>query len=357
MQAEQPPGAAGSTAGPSFWLDPPPEAGPPLEGGSRVEVAIAGGGYAGLCTALELRRRGVAVAVLESELCGFGASGRNAGHLTPTIGKDLPSLLRGFGRERGGALVRLADSAVERVEGLISEHAIDCSYRPYGNVVAGIHMGQAKRLEAAARAGIELGAALRMLEPAELAERELPRSFVCGYLEQRGGVLDPGAYVRGLRAAAIAAGVEVHERTPLLEIDGGPNGLRLRTPRGELHAERLVVATNAYTRMLGTPDGGPVALWVSMLATEPLPLAVRERIGWSGEEGIYTAHEVLESHRLTADGRIVSGSRFVRYGGRDPLPDHDPDVFARIETMMRSRFPEAEEVPVARFWSGPIGCN
>ena len=121
----------------------------------------------------------------------------------------------------------------------------------------------------------------------------------------------------------------------------------------------LVVATNAYSRELGTPANGPVATTVSLLVTEPLPLEVRERIGWPGGEGIYTAHEVLESHRLTADGRILSGSRHVRYGNRGrPLPDAgDPDVYARIESVFRRRFPEAAEVGVARFWSGPIGFN
>lgn len=132
----------------------------------------------------------------------------------------------------------------------------------------------------------------------------------------------------------------------------------LRTPRGELDADRVVVATNAYARELGTPAGGPVSLRVSLLATEPLPLELRERIGWSGEEGVYTAHEVLESHRLTADGRILSGSRYVRYdNGGLPLPDRDAEVFALTEAMLRRRFPELGGLPIARFWSGPIGLN
>ncbi|MBK5116152.1 MAG: FAD-dependent oxidoreductase, partial [Thermoleophilia bacterium] len=175
--------------GPSLWLDPAPEAGPPLEGAARADVAVIGAGYTGLSAAIELRRRGLEVAVLERDYAGFGASGRNAGHLTPTIGKDLPSLLKGFGRERGGALIRLAESAVEHVEDAIGEHRIGCSYRPAGNLVAGIHAGQRRRLERSAAAGGELGAALQMLDSSELAERGIPRSFTCGYLEKRGGVL------------------------------------------------------------------------------------------------------------------------------------------------------------------------
>jgi gamma-glutamylputrescine oxidase len=347
--------------GPSLWLElePEPEPETTLSGMAETEVAVIGAGYAGLSTAIELRRRGVDVALLERRYAGFGASGRNAGHLTPTIGKDLPSLLRGFGRERGGALVRLADRAVEHVESLIAELGIDCAYRQVGNVVAGIHAGQRRRLERAAAAGISLGADLQPLRPAELADRGLPEAFTCGYLERRGGVLDPGRYVRGLLAAAREAGAEVHERSPVLAIESRPGGaVTLRTPHGELRAGRVVVATNAYSRELGTPRGGPVAVRVALLATEPLPADARARIGWQGEEGVYTAHEILESHRLTADGRIVSGSRYLRYGNRGlPLPDRDPAVFALTEAMLRRRFPEIGELPIARFWSGSIGFN
>jgi gamma-glutamylputrescine oxidase len=346
--------------GPSFWLDPPPEPGPPLEDERSVDVVVIGGGFAGLSAAIELRRRGIAVAVLERHFAGYGASGRNAGHLTPTIGKDLPSVLRGFGRERGGALVRLAESAVRHVEETLDEHRIDCRYRAVGNVVAGIHDGQRRRLERSARAGIELGASLRLLDRDELRERGLPNAFTCGFLEQRGGVLDPGGYVRGLAAAARRSGAEIWEASPALEIQraGSGNGLEVRTPQGAIRAQRLVMATNAYTRELGVPARGPVSIRVTLLVTEPLPPEVRAAVGWPGEEGVYTAHEALESHRLTADGRILSGSRYVRYepGGR-PAERRDPDVFARTEAMMRARFPELEAVPVARFWSGPTAFN
>lgn len=350
---------AADARGPSFWLEDPPQPGPSLEGERSADVVVVGGGFAGLSAAIELRRRGVGVTVLERDFAGYGASGRNAGHLTPTIGKDLPSVLRGFGRERGGALIRLAEEAVRHVEEAIAERGIDCRYRAVGNVVAGIHDGQRRRLERSARAGVELGASLQMLGRRELRERGIPSAFTGGYLEQQGGVLDPGRYVRGLADAAREAGAEVWEGTPALETQPAPgDGVEVRTPRGLVRARRLVVATNAYTRELGVPAGGPVSLRVSLLATEPLPAETRAAIGWAGEEGIYTAHEVLESHRLTVDGRIVSGSRFVRYETTGRAGElRDADVFARTEAVLRSRFPEAEAVPVARFWSGPIAFN
>jgi gamma-glutamylputrescine oxidase len=342
---------------PSLWLDPPPDLGPPLEGDVEADVVVIGAGYTGLWTALALRERGADVVVLERDYAGFGASGRNAGHLTPTIGKDLPTLLRFYGRERAGALVRFAETAVEHVEAAISEHELDCDYVPAGNVLAGVHPGQRLGLEKAAHAAAQVGAAMRMLDQSELAERGLPRCIACGYLEERGGVLHPGKYVRALRERTVDAGARLWESTPVDAIADGPR-VRVETPRGAASAPICVIATNAYTPRLGRLRSAVAPLHVSLFATAPLTAEQRERVGWPGSEGIYTAHEVLESYRLTADGRIVGGSRHVRwpYGGR-ALPDHDPATFAALEAMFRARFPELPDVAVERCWSGPIAMT
>jgi glycine/D-amino acid oxidase-like deaminating enzyme len=151
--------------------------------------------------------------------------------------------------------------------------------------------------------------------------------------------------------------VRLHESTPVDSIADGPR-IRVETPRGSASAPVCAVATNAYTPRLGRLRSAVAPLHVSLFATEPLSEDQRERVGWAGGEGIYSAHEVLESYRLTADGRIVGGSRHVRwsYGGRT-LPDQDPDIFAALEAMFRARFPELADVAVERCWSGPIAMT
>jgi gamma-glutamylputrescine oxidase len=349
----------GSTAGraPSLWLEPPPACGPPLEGEVEADVVVVGAGYTGLWAALALRERGAEVVVLERAYAGFGASGRNAGHLTPTIGKDLPTLLRLYGGERAAALVGFAETAVEHVEAAICRRGLDCDYVAAGNVLAGVYPGQRARLEKAADAGRALGAAVRMLDESELAARGLPRWVACGYLDERGGVLHPGKYVRALREQAIAAGARLCEATPVDAIADGPR-VRVETPRGSASAPICVIATNAYTPRLGRLRSTVAPLYVSLFATAPLTAEQRARVGWPGAEGIYTAHQVLESYRLSADGRIVGGSRHVRwpYAGRI-LPDHDPDTFTALEGMFRARFPELADVAVERCWSGPIAMT
>src|SRR5688572_4075938 len=112
---------------------------PSLRGDVTADVVIVGGGYTGLSTALAMREEGRSVVLLEAKFCGFGASGRNAGHLTPTIGKDVPTLLKLFGKEKTARFVALADTAMSEVERLMSVHSIDCHYEPVGNVIAAVH--------------------------------------------------------------------------------------------------------------------------------------------------------------------------------------------------------------------------
>jgi glycine/D-amino acid oxidase-like deaminating enzyme len=293
------------------------------------------------------------VAVIERESAGFGASGRNAGHLTPTIGKDLPSLLRVFGRQRARRLVALAERAIGHVEELIERHEIECAYHPGGNVIAAIHECQHARLERAARAASELGAQAVWLAPEDMRKRGLPECFSAGVLEGRGGVLDPARYVWGLRRAVLEAGAELYEHTPLLRIEEAPRVV-LHTPRGLLVADRVVLATNAYTPESGRLRSVVLPMIVSLFRTAPLAEEQRAALGWPGREGIYTAHEALESYHLTADRRIVGGARFVRYGfGARRAPEHHPPTFAALERLFRERFPGLD-VAIEEFWSGPI---
>jgi gamma-glutamylputrescine oxidase len=340
---------------PSLWMEEVMDApAPPYRGEGAVDVAIVGAGFTGLSAAIALRAAGASVTVVEREIAGFGASGRNAGHLTPTIGKDLPTLARFYGRERAHGLIALVQRAIGHVETTIAQHGIDCAYEPVGNVMAAVHEKQHHALDRAAEAAGVLGFDGEMLEPAVMRERQLPRAFTRGFLMRRGGILNPGRYVRGLRRVALAAGAVLHEHTPVLHLEDG-DPLVLTMPGGRLRAREVILATNAYTPDLGWLGSRVLRLYVYLFATAPLTAAQREKIGWGGREGIYTAHEMLESYRLTSDQRIVGGAKLVRYGyGGRPLFD-DPATFVAIEDAFRLRFPELADVRITHRWGGPIG--
>ena len=344
----------------SAYLESPPEREPTLAGDARADVAIVGGGLTGLSTALALKRSGVDAVVLEREFCGFGASGRNAGHLTPTIGKDLPTLLMLYGRERTAAIVRFADHCVHRTEELIAELGIACDYAPSGNVMAVVHPKQEKRLRRAAELAGTVGSNVRFLEREEMRARGLPPAFLSGALEGAGGTLDPGKLVLGLRRAALAAGVRIHEGTRVTRIDEGSAPV-VRTAQGDVRAERVVMATNAWTREIGSPGAKLVPLYVTLFETEPLDDVQLAAIGgWPRREGVYTAHEILESYRLTARRTIIGGSKGPRYHwGARPAGYGGPDAPCQdvIVRGFRDRFPALAKLPIARFWGGWIAMT
>lgn len=341
----------------SPWIKPPADPREPLRGDLRCDVAVVGGGYTGLSTALALARAGVDVVVLEREFVGFGASGRNAGHLTPTIGKDLPTLLMLFGKTRTAELVRFADESVGGVEATIRDHTIGCDYQPSGNVMAAVHPVQVSRLRKAAAVAAQVGARVRFLDRDEMRARGLPRAFIAGALEESGGTLDPGKYVSGLRRAALDARVRLCERTPVRRIVEGPRPV-VRTTEGSVSADAVVLATNAYTVELGRLRTSIYPLHDTLFETAPLSAAQRTSLDWSGCEGIYTAHESLESYRLTARGTIVGGSKGVRYPYGSALRgDSTAWTIAQNEQAFRARFPTLADVPIAHTWGGWIAMT
>jgi len=318
-----------------------PEA-PQLQYGAETDVVVVGGGFAGLSAALAMRELGYDVVLIEQMQIGFGASGRNAGHLTPVIGKDLPTLTKLFGERPAKALAALAELSVGHVESLIAEHAIDCHYEPVGNLIAAVHERQHGVVDRAAAAAAELGIDAQVLDRASHALHL-----------RRGGILDPARYVLGLADAAADAGVTIYEQTPVRHIVEGER-IGVETPGGLLRADYVVLATNAWTPGLGYLRHTILPIEVTLFRTEPLDEPVLRGLDWHCREGIYTAHEMLESYRLTADARIVGGAKHVRYGFGGRMRGTSDRLANRLIATFRERFPTLRNVEIADVWTGPI---
>ncbi len=339
------------------WVTCPTDKRAPLQGDTRVDIAIIGAGYTGISAALALQSAGADVAILESEFAGFGASGRNAGHLTPTIGKDLPTLLMLFGKQRTARLVHFANEAVNRVEEKISTYQIDCDYQPTGNIMAAVHPRQTARLHKACEVAGHIGAPVRFLCRDEMRARGIPSAFIAGVLEERGGTIDPGKYVMGLRRAVVDAGIRLYEQSPVRQIKPGAK-LILRSDEGTVEADRVLLATNAYTVALERLRHTIYPLHDTLFETEPLSAGRIAALGWQGREGIYTAHESLESYRLTRRGTLLGGSKGVRYPYGSRLKGNSSSwTVALNEQAFRDRFPELSDVKIAHHWGGWIAMT
>ena len=337
----------------SPWMPEAGPAGPSLRMGASTGAVVIGAGYTGLSTAIALRDLGFDVTVLERDYVGYGASGRNAGHLTPTIGKDLPSLTRFFGSDTARSLIDLVGIAIEHVEQTIEEWELDCDYEPTGNVMAAVHPRQHDTIDTAADAARALGLDATLLDERGMRARGLPATFTRGLLLPRGGILDPGKYVRELARVALDAGVRIYEQTPVVAIDDD-DPVVVRIHGGRVRADIVVIATNAFTPQIRRLRHSVMPVQVSLFRTAPLDESQRAAVGWAGREGIYTAHEILESYRLTADDRIVGGSKRIRYGFRGRLPADDPATFDFITETFRARFPMLAGIEITDQWSGPI---
>ena len=325
-----------------------------------VDVAIVGGGFTGLSTALALHKAGISAVELEREFCGYGASGRNAGHLTPTICKDIPTATMLFGKETASGLVRFADHCVTAAEKLMADLVIDCDYTPSGNIMAVVHKSQEARLRKATGIASSVGAHVRFLEAGDMRERGVPDAFLCGALEEKGGTLHPGKLILGLRQAALDAGIRIYEQTAVQGVLEGDRP-RLLTSRGTVSANRVVMASNAYTPEIGKPGNSIYPLYVTLFETQPLSSEQLAAIGgWDGRQGIYTAHESMESYRLTAEGTIIGGSKGVRYfyGGKPRNHGSAADASGDINfAAFKRRFPQLAQLEFAHHWAGWIGMT
>jgi glycine/D-amino acid oxidase-like deaminating enzyme len=327
-----------------------------LDGDLRADVVVVGAGYTGLSTALALREAGADVVVLEADRAGAGASGRNSGHLSTSVGSPAKVLVRSLGEESARTFFRFSDEAVAYTERLMRSLDIDADYVANGNIAASVHPNHDARLEAEVRARRALGARVAFLSDADMRSRAVPPAFRCGVLHEPGGVLHPGKYVRGLYDAAFRASVRVFEQTPVERIDDREPTVRAVTPSGVVSADTLVIATNAFTASLGRLTRALIPLRVCCVETEPLSTDERAALGWSGREGLSTTHSIAESYRWTPRGSIAIGTRIVRYARNSALStSSDEAAFSVLEQALRVRLPMLAGTRIAARWGGWIG--
>jgi glycine/D-amino acid oxidase-like deaminating enzyme len=351
----------------SYWLedagdDPAPR--PPLDGSRTADVAIVGAGFTGLWTARELLRRdpSLAVVLLEAETAGFGASGRNGAWLTNGIGVTPGELARRASPATARATIEVMRATVASVIASCEEDGIDAQVRRGGvlRVARGAH--EAPALQAAMGTMRRLGVAddLTLLTATELTDRiRIPGALGALY-DPHAATIHPGRLVRGLARRVEALGATIAEHTPATAVTARSvedRLARVSTPRGEVRADAVVLACEAWLPRLRGFHRAVLPLYSLIVLTEPLPERVWDAIGWAG-------HELVASHRLTVDylsrtvdGRILLGGRGApyHYGSRvAPAFDRHPATHVLLERQLPSWFPELAGVRVTHRWGGPL---
>ncbi|QER41162.1 FAD-binding oxidoreductase [Acinetobacter suaedae] len=337
------------------WEEEPKPLQSALNKDINADVVIIGGGLAGLCASLELVKSGLKVVVLEKEFSGFGASGRNAGYLGGALGLKYDLFLKKTGTEGAKNVVDFYEKGVDFAENIFKEYTIDCDYIQSGLIRAAIHESQEKSIRNDMKLGAELGCETEFLDHNEMRARGIPPAFLFGSYISRGGTLNPGKYIQGLRRAAIQAGVELYENTPMVSFHEVDGTVKVKSPNGSVSAANLILANNAYMPQLGLLQDRTVPLRVSAIETMPLSPTQLNALGWYNREGITTAHHIMESHRLTARNTLVCTTKKLHYvyGSKTP---NEPDFgqYRALKIAIQDRFPMLKDISIKSCWSGYI---
>ena len=345
-----------------FWwqtLGGPAPARERLQEPLEVDVAIVGAGYTGLWTAYYLKRADptLQIAVLEREVAGYGASGRNGGWVSGFFAGAPSRYTQRSGAAALAALQREMFATVDEVGAFLYEHGLEADYVKSGQLGVAIGGAQAARLRGlveAARAGGLGEEDLRELSAAELGERVRVRGARAASFTPHVARVHPAKLVRGLAGVVEGLGVPIYEHTPVLL--AAPHAAA--TPSGIVKARWVVRATEGYTASLPGLRRALAPVNSSMIVTEPLPAEAWSQIGWSAHELMADEGHVFVYLQRTADGRIAIGGRGVpyRYGSRT---DGDGRTAARTVSALRDKlttmFPPAREAELAHAWSGVLG--
>lgn len=324
---------------------------PGLQRALRTQVAIVGAGYTGLSAALHSVERGLDTALIDACAIGERASGLNGGQVIAGVKDDPDELLRRFGSRLGTALIDTVGTGPELVFELIRRHGIDCDAIRNGWIQAAISTRELQGLQARVAQWQKFGVDARLLDRDQTALLTGAHGYCGGWLDPRGGTVQPLAYARGLARAAQRAGVRIYARSPALRLQPHGGKWRIATPGGSITASQVIIATGAYTDHLLNPLRRTLVPVPSFqVATAPLPSALRASILPQGHSVSDTA-PLLRYFRLDAHGRLLMGSRGAF--DREPTPASTRHLYEAVKQL----FPRLGDVTFEFHWSGLVAIT
>lgn len=324
---------------------------PALAGRVRADVAIVGGGFTGCAAALALAQRGAKVVLLEANLIGWGASGRNGGQVIPGLKYDPDELDAMLGSELGPRVVAAGGSVSDEVFGLVARHAINCDPERKGWLQPAFSPRTlaitTRRCEQWARRGADV----TVLDRARMAYLVGSDHYLGGWEDRRAGSVQPLSFVRGLALAAHSAGARICVRSPAKVLTRSNNKWTLTTPTGEVTADRVLIGTNGYTDGLWPGLARTVVPVMSFqAATPPIASALGANILRQGHS-VSDTRRLLWYYRRDAAGRLVMG-------GRAPFRDNLGAADAvHLRAAVDQLYPQLAQVPFEFYWAGRVAMT
>lgn len=342
---------------PSLWAATAPKGAPhpSLEGTRDIDLAIVGGGFTGLSTALFARRLGLSVAVLEAVEVGFGASGRNNGQVIPTLTRPEPDDIIKRHGAAGERLVHLIRDCASILFDVVREEGIDAEAEQTGWVQPVHSPGRIKVAERRVAQWSKHGAKVTLLSRDEVAKITGSDQWFGGWTNPTGGHINPLALARGLAQAVLKRGGRIYARSPVESFALEGSGWIVRTAKGTVRARGLVLATNAYTGEFSKQLAPriarqvvPVYSW--QMATTPLSDNVRKSI-IPGRQAVSDTHRELYFTRYDKRNRLVTGGAILL-----PIKRRErmqPYIAARLQRL----FPQLGPMSFDYVWNGYVGIT
>ena len=348
----------------SYWLETCGEdltPRPALDGTVDVDVAILGAGYTGLWTAYYLLERepSLKVAILEKEIAGFGASGRNGGGLGNRFPLGLRRMAELFGRQGAVDIQKALNTVVDEIAGVAELEGIDMEFVRGGYVRLARSPYQLDSLAREQRAleALGFGDDSVVLDADGVAERVAVAGALGGHFNQNSAKIHPGKLARGVARAVEQRGATIYEQTEVADFSTGAYPA-LHTDRGHARAKTIVLAGESYLARFPQLRRKVLPVYSLIALTEPLSASDWQEIGWEAREGLSSATNMVKYLTHTSDGRILFGGRGAPYHVGSSIKDeydrHEP-THRMLQDDVRAWFPMLKDVRFTHTWGGPLG--
>lgn len=329
----------------------------PLVGHATADLVIVGGGLTGLWAAIEAAdaEPGRRIVVLEQGIVASGASGRNGGFISDSLTHGLTHGVSQWPDEIE-TLVRLGRENLQAIVDFVDREGIDADLRLCGKTMLATRPHEVAALQNLAALHRRFGDDATFLDQTAARADVGSPTYLAGVRLRIGGLLHPVALTCGLRDAALARGVVLHERSRAIDLATGAAGAVVRTESGSVLAAQALLATNAFEPLLKRLRLMVVPVWDHVIATEPLSTDQIAAIGWSENQGLTDAGNQFHYYRRTPDDRILFGGYDANYyygSSRSADLEHGPSHLL-LERHLRETFPQLEDVAVTHAWGGMI---
>ena len=348
-----------------FWvdqLDSTTEEPLALAGSKETDLVIIGGGFTGLWTALLASEAnpGRRIVILESETVGYGASSRNGGFCDASLTHGLENGVSHWPEEMP-TLVRLGRENLNGIIETTERHNIGCDVEKTGEINVATEQWQVEQLLESANLAKSFGEDIQFLDSSAVKEQVNSPTYLAGLWNRDGALmLDPGKLVKGLQDTVTSLGVAIFEKSPVVDLTKSGNKIVVSTQNGQVSADRVVIATNAFNPVLKKIRRYVIPVYDHVLVSEPLSSSQLQSLNWSNRQGVGDSGNQFHYYRLTKSNRVLWGGYDAHYyfGNRmgSEVENNDQTCGMLAEHFFET-FPQLEGLSFTHKWSGPIGTT